>query len=430
MNTIARVFLVLLAATFSSTALSQLVSGRLAASFLSWEHFDSVGDSKQNVRAFQTVHLSVAQEEFSLHTSLLGTANIAGSFGDRGRVRVYSLFMRASRLGGILDVNLGRQGVYAGAGIGTIDGLLTRAVLFGDRLTLNGFAGAAVSPDFGGIRKNIHGNLHYGGQLLMRVTPDLRVGASYSRRDEERDPYIALRGYDTTFTPVPTLIETVTASEEIVSGDVLYLRGERLSVHGRYDHDLLQSRPSRVQASVRAHVSGPVSATVDFLYRTPRVAYNSIFSAFVAHPVREIEGGLEYRFAPLANLFARVARVMAFDEPSHRWTVGLNSGMGTISYAGSDGYAGQLQSFSVQGSYPLLERALVPSAGVALSSYRFEPRGDRQTAMSFLLGALYRPVPSFAVDLQGQLLTNPVYKNDLRLQARMTYWFAEKLSIF
>jgi hypothetical protein len=101
-----------------------------------------------------------------------------------------------------------------------------------------------------------------------------------------------------------------------------------------------------------------------------------------------------------------------------------------VSYAGSDGYAGELQSFSLQGSYPMMDRKLVPNAGVAFSSYRLNAQEKTNTAFSLLLGTVLRPVPEFAVDLQGQMLTNPLYKNDLRLQARLTYWFAERVSIF
>jgi hypothetical protein len=114
------------------------------------------------------------------------------------------------------------------------------------------------------------------------------------------------------------------------------------------------------------------------------------------------------------------------DAESNRWTVGVNNGYGSISYSGSDGYAGELQSVNLTGSYPVMENKLVPTLGFNFASYRLTPEDDRNNALSFLLGLIVRPTRSLWFDGQAQWLSNKIYSNDLRLQLKLTYWFAQR----
>jgi hypothetical protein len=117
-------------------------------------------------------------------------------------------------------------------------------------------------------------------------------------------------------------------------------------------------------------------------------------------------------------------------DESNRWTLGLNSGFGSLSYSGGDGYAGQLQSVTLQAAYPLADRRIIPKAAVNYASYRLSADDDRQDALSLALGATFRPTQPVSIDVQGQMLTNRYYSNDFRLHLRFTYWFAEQLTLF
>jgi hypothetical protein len=409
---------------------AQLVTGRLATSFYAWERFDTVGTSQQSVRAFQAVQLSIAQGDVSLNTSLMGTTNLAGEFGDVGRVRFYNLYLSWLNIGKTVDLNLGRQYVYAGVGNGTIDGLMAQAHFLQRGVTVTGFGGATVGPDYTGVRKNMHDNYHFGGQVVTTLIPNARIGVSYANRREERDPYWALRARDTSYAAFPYYVANDADAEELGSADASYTLLDRLSVYGRYDYDFNNERTSRAQGGVRVNVTSAFALTGDYIHRIPRISYNSIFSAFVTNAVDEVEGGIEYGFTPMLHAYGRVASVSYTDEKSTRWTLGVNSGYGSVSYSGSDGYAGELQSLSLQGSYPLFGRVVVPTAGLSYASYRLSQESSRDNALGVLLGAMVRPLPAFTVDVQGQWLSNKLLQRDLRMQVKLMYWFAQRLSIF
>jgi hypothetical protein len=421
--------LVLIAIGVTMTA-AQLVTGRLATSFYAWERFDSVGTSQQTIRAFQAVQLSIAQGDVSLHTSLMGTTNVTGEFGDAGRVRLYNLYLSWLNIGKSVDLHLGRQYVYAGVGNGSIDGILAQAHFLQRRITVTGFGGATVSPEFTDVRKNMHDNYHFGGQVVTSLISNARIGISYANRREERDPYWALRARDTSFTPVPYQVMSDAEAEELGSADASYTLQDRLTVYGRYDYDFKNERTSRAQGSVRVNVTNALALTGDYMHRLPRISFNSIFSAFVTNAVDEVEGGVEYGFTPMLRAFGRVAGVSYSDEKSTRWTLGVNSAYGSASYSGSDGYAGELQAFSVQGTYPFFGKLLVPMAGFSYSSYRLSKESEQNSAIGVMVGAIVRPARAFSFDVQGQWLNNRLMQRDMRLQVKLNYWFAERLSIF
>jgi hypothetical protein len=106
----------------TAAAPAQFVSGRLSTAFYAWEQFDTVGTSQQFLRAYQTAQLTVAQGDVSLTTFLQGTTNLAGTFGQAGRVRFYNLYLSWANIGKAVDLHLG-VGVFAGVGVGTIDAL-------------------------------------------------------------------------------------------------------------------------------------------------------------------------------------------------------------------------------------------------------------------------------------------------------------------
>jgi len=410
-----------------SVAQAQLVNGRFVTSLYTWEKFDTVNSSKTYLRGFQTVQLAVAQGDVSLNTYLQGAINTDGSVG---LVRAYNLYLRWANIGKAVDVSLGRQAVYAGAANGTIDGISARLRLLKDRVTVTGFGGAAPSRDFSGVRKDYHDNLNFGGQVVTTAIPGARVGVSYMNRREKRDPYWTLRARDSSFNAAPYYVTFQPEAEELLSGDAYYNYGELFSVYGRYDYDLNESKTARIQAGGRVNVSPEVALTADYMHRLPRVSFNSIFSAFTLNAVDEIEGGVEYSFSRLVRAFARVASVSYSDEKSARWTVGVNAGYGSASYSGSNGYAGELQSVTLQGSYPMLNNMVVPSAGLSFASYRLSPQDSRNDAWSVVLGATVRPSRTFSFDVQGQWMTNRVYARDLRALVKLNYWFAERLSLF
>ena len=429
MNPKRLILLSLLGALCVASGRAQLVSGRFVTSFYTWQKFDTVGVSKTYLRAFESVQLSAAQGAFSLHTFLQGAANGTNSFGDLGKVRVYNLYLTWADIADAVELDLGRQALFAGVASGTIDGARATARFWDQKIRVTGFAGATVSDDFTGIRKDIHDNNSVGGQILTTAVEDLQFGLSFMRRRQEQDPYWTVRARDTSFAPVPYYIANDPLAEEYGSADAYYTLGDRASLYGRYDYDFLLSKTSRGEGGARVNITDVLALTADYIYRSPNVSYNSIFSVFTMSSVSEFEGGVEYGFTPRLRGFARMAFVSYTDDKSHRWTLGVSSGYGSLSYSGSDGYAGQLQSVSVDGAYPLCDRMVIPTLGLSYASYRLSSVDTRDNALSVVLGTILRPMNAFSVDLQGQWLTNKVLAHDARLQAKLNYWFSDRLSL-
>jgi len=178
------------------------------------------------------------------------------------------------------------------------------------------------------------------------------------------------------------------------------------------------------------NVTPALALTGDYTYRKPQISFNSIFSVFTQNSTRQMEGGVEYGFTPLLRAFAKLGAVSYTDTTSMTWSLGLNTGYGSVSYSGGTGYAGQLESFSVQAAYPLVDRVLVPSLGVSWASYRLSADDPKDNALAILAGATLRPSRHFSFDVQGQWMKNRLYDRDMRLQLKVLYWFAERLSLF
>jgi len=427
--------LLILLACVASGAEAQLINGRFTTSLYTFQRFDTVGASKTYLRAFQSVQLSATQQDFSVHAFLLGAMNGTSDFGDNGNLRVYNLYARWANIGRMVDLDIGRQAVYAGVGNGTIDGLSASARFLNSAVTVRGYGGSTVRDEYTGVQKNWHDNLNLGGQVVTTLVPDARIGLSYMYRTEERQPYVALRESSLgdslrTLITAPYLIANQSAAEQRASADAYWSYNRTLTVYGRYDYDLNYQTTARGMGSVRVNVTDALALTGDYTYRKPDIAFNSIFSVFTQSATTTAEGGVEYGFTPLLRAFARLGVVSYTDTTSTTWSMGLNSGYGTVSYSGSTGYAGRLTSLSAQGMYPLCNGLLVPSAGISFASYRFSPVEVTDRALALLLGATIRPSRTFSCDIQGQWMTNRLYDRDARLQVRLMYWFAERVSLF
>ena len=427
--------LLLLLVLAASPAPAQLVNGRFTTSFYTFQRFDTVGSSRTYLRAFQSVQLAMTQQDFSFHAYLMGAMNGTSQFGDNGNVRFYNLYVRWANIGRMLDVDFGRQAVYAGVGNGTIDGLSARARFMGNAVTVSGYGGSTVRDEFTGVQKNWHDNLSLGAQVVTTLVPDARIGLSYMYRTIERQSYVAPREVGLgdslrTLLTVPWLIANPSTAEERGSADAYWSYGRLLSVYGRYDYDFDYRETARGTGSVRVNVTDRLALTGDYTYRKPEISFNSIFSVFTQSATKLAEGGVEYSVTPLLRAYGRLGVVSYTDTTSTTWSLGLNSGYGTVNYSGSTGYAGHLASFSAQGMYPICNGMLVPSLGVSWATYRLSTDDPNDQVLAVLLGAAVRPFRNFSFDVQGQWMTNRLYSRDARLQVRLMYWFAERVSLF
>jgi hypothetical protein len=410
---------------------AQFVSGRMSTSVYGWEKYDTVNVSNTVARAIQTLQLSIVQGDVSFQTYLSGAIDADQSFGTSGQIRARNLFLQWKNVTKGFDMNLGRIPVFAGVGVGTVDGALFRGRMLNDELSCVAYGGANVLPDSRSAgTDNLSQNFFIGGQVIGTMIPAMRIGVSYMNRNIERDPYIALRP-DSIYNAVAVLIQPDSRAQQKVGVDARYSQSDNFYTYGRYDYDLNLKRSLRGELKSRYAVNNDLAFTGNFIYREPQIDYNSIFTIFPASTVRELEGGVEYAVSPSVRTYGRVGFVKYTDDQSRRLSIGVNSEYAAFSYSGTNGYAGLLSSYDLQGMYPLFDEKFVPTVGVSFSRVRYDTYApDGENIYGGILGFAFRPIPSFSLDTQMQWLRTPIANNDVRFLGTINYWFANNLNLF
>ncbi len=423
--------LLLLALSFgcSSLSIGQLVNGRFITSVYSWKQYETVDVSKTFTRGFQSVLLDVAQNDFSLHGHFQGAVMLQSKLDELPDYRLYYGYAQWRNIADVADLSFGRVPFFAGVGSGTIDGALARFRVAENAWRLTFYGGANTPADMT-VKKwgPLKNNFTIGGQILTTAVEDWRFGLSYMNRQRESPGYWTLRS-DSLFTPFALYIDPNQAKEQYASADISYSLNN-INLRALCDYNIDYEKTQRALVSARYYPSDDWIVSAEYIHRAPRLMSNSFFAVFNAHTIDEIEGGADYTVLPSVRVFARGAYVQYSGDNSFRYTVGVANDYASASYRGSTGYAGELHSVSLQGSYPLCDRMFIPTAGLSFSSYKLSEADNTEDMLAATLGLIARPLQMLSIDIQGQWLNNKVYKNDVRLYAGLNIWFTERLNWF
>lgn len=421
-------FLYVIAFAFSTSVFSQSINGRFSTSFYAWEKFDTVNVSQTILRAYQTAQLDVAQNDISLHSYFIGAGSSAKNFGDDGSVRINNLFLKYKNIANVADIKLGRIPYFAGVGNGIVDGAMMKANV-SEYYSFALYCGANVpsslsSKTFSDLDKNFV----IGGQIVSTLIEDMRVSVSYVNKNVQRKNYTSQQT-DSLYNLVNILAEPSFRYQQAASFDMSHASGA-YSEYLRYDYDMNMKRTLRFQYGMRYDATEQLSVTAEFNFRKPRIPYNSFFAMFPVNTVREYEGGVEYKLTPNRRLYGKFAFVKFTDENSNRISVGYVCNYVNASFSSNGGYAGTKNSFSLQGTYSMLERTFIPSLGISYAAYTLEENGTQKKMFAGIFGAVIRPFPSLSFDAQVQILNNPVVNSDIRFLFKINYWFYEHLNFF
>jgi len=418
--------LAITAMALHTSAPSQVINGRLIGSVYTFEKFDTVNVSKKFVRGFQSVLLDVTQSDVSIHTHFQVAGMLQKKLDEKPDYRFYYLYGQWKNIFSTADLSLGRLPYFAGVGNGTIDGGLLTLRFAENKFKFTAYGGQTTPIEYE-LKdwKKLKNNFTVGGQLVVSAIENARIGVSYMNRQRERVGYWAARE-DSLLNPIQVYIVPDNAKEQYVSGDVSYNVGsERLYV--RYDYDLNYKKTQREQLGVRLGVFDDLSISADFIHREPRLLYNSFFSVFDLKAVSEFELGADYILFPDVRAFVRGAYVKYSGDESFRYTFGIVHRYASFSYRGSNGYAGELDNASIQVTYPLFDNLFMPSVGLAYMTYRLDDASKREEGIAGTLGATLRPMTQLSFDVQGQWLRNKIVQNDVRLFAKVNFWFTTQL---
>ena len=423
--------LFILSVSFISGVYSQKLTGNISSSIYSFERFSSPKyslerfsspkNSEKSVRIFQLLNLNYSQKDFTIKTNLNLENDFSQTLSTDPRLRLYNFYAEGRNIFDVATVRLGRQPLFNALAGGIFDGI--NIGIKTDIISIKGYYGANV-PAYQKFEviSNWSDNYILGGKIFTDYLTNTNISISYINKNFKPQDYVATR-LDLNLNPIQVLISNKSNQYQYAQAEVNYNLPNILNINTRYDYDLNFSETSKFQ------IDGEYTEVKDFTfrmyynYRAPNLRYNSIFSVFDYGNTNEFEGGIDYKINGKFTLSGLYGVVNYKDDKSQRFTLGIISNFGTISYRKSMGYAGELDALSFYSAYSFLEGKLTPSVGISYTNYKLFEESDKSNLTTILTGINIRPEPKLSFDLQFQYLNSEIYKNDSRFYFRVNYWF-------
>ncbi len=415
----------------SLTATGQYFQLRTVTSAYAWQRNDTVGQVNTHLYGYETVQLSLGDQRYSVNANVQGFNDFAGPVKNDPLFRLQNLSVRVRDLFDMVDVQAGRFFVFAGAGVGLMDGGQATVKLPWYPVKIVGYAGAlAPAGRKFELIADIADNKMFGAQAIVQPLHEAQFSLSYANRRMTQKTYTAIRSNDLLTATKSIELRPAPRNEQLLSFDASGDLPGWGDAYLRYDHDLETESMARLNAFGRVRVMDGLSLTAEYLQREPRVAYNSIFSVFAYSTLKEAEGGVEYEVLKDWFLVAKYGSVSYGDGTTDRITIAANGRLAGASISRNTTYNGEISAASVNASYPLLDNFVTPTLLVGYSQYKLDATAPLENALSLAAGAVVRPLPTLNVDAQVQWINNRIYANDVRLFVRLSYQLTRRLDLF
>lgn len=393
-----------LLAGLNQPAAAVVVDGRLTSSLYNYEALKDSATTATFLRANQGLRLDLGRlgtRALSFHTYMQGSTDFSEEADNDPRLRLYHAYF--SWKAGRTQLDMGRQRISAGAGLGRIDG--ARATLRGKGWDLDLYAGALAPLDQGaGLGSWSEGSL-WGARVRTGRWGGTDLGLSLAHRQRE-------------------LASGSDLVRQLASLEGRRLFGGKHSLYARLDYDQKETELQRAEVDARLAIAPRLSLQANWLRRLPAVFEGSFFSIFPQDTYQEAGGSLYLQATDQVQVAASFAQILYADDKAQRLGLTLSSGphysLGyyrTMGYArASDGLAGNLRY--------ALGRNLSVNGQLDLATFeRYEEAEDRDGLAAGGLGLSWKPVPAALVEAQVQALRNPVYLSDLRFLLRGSWHF-------
>ncbi|MFQ5628718.1 MAG: hypothetical protein ACE5I1_08155, partial [bacterium] len=373
--------------TFPVLLFAQSFSGRLTSSFYTFERSDTTDVSSTHARGYQTFQFDLRNKNFLFRTF----GQMDNDFGTRlagdGKVRMYNLYLQWRDNKKRVEINVGRQPVFSGVAVGTIDGAQVK-IMPARWLRIKGFGGGLLPSDQRlKIVDDMSDNYMAGGQVLLFPVSELKVGVSYFNKQQTRASYQALRA-DSVGNVFTQLIEPENQAFQFASLDAAWTRNET-SLYARSDYDIHSDQFTRAEISLRSNFSQKFSANTSYTFRSPRLPRNSIFWLFNIEDNHEVEGGIYYRHKPNFGIYGNVAgifykqqsAVRTSTDPeeksqSLRMTAGFDFANGGLNYVRRSGYAGNLDGLNGSLYFPVNNGKVIPNVQLSWASIKLDSNAN------------------------------------------------------
>ncbi|PLX24744.1 MAG: hypothetical protein C0600_12710 [Ignavibacteria bacterium] len=421
----------LLALTILLTAglQAQTLNGRFVTSAYGWERQLQSGESSSQLRAYENVQLNFGTPDISFHTYFQGSTDFSNEAENDPRFRLFNAYLRVKNLADMIDLKIGRQAMFAGVSYGTIDGASIKARPT-DGVEVLAYAGGLTRPSQDieyHFYDHVQDNWQLGGQVLLYLVRNTKIGLSYMNRHRETELFYAWHP-DAQMELQPALIDYGSRANQYGSVNVAHSTG-KLWLYGRYDYDFNFERTSRAEVAASYQATSDLGLSLNLAHREPIIAYNSYFALLEAEANQEAVLGIDYRVHPRLTLMGRFSTVMYDDENAFRVSAGAMNKYASIMYTKDVSYDGDLDGFNLHFTYPLMQGMLVPHVGAVYSTYALGDDLDKTSTWVGVVGTTVRPVKTLSIDIQGQYMTNKIYESDMRAFARINYWFSNPFGI-
>lgn len=426
-----KIFLITFVIIFSgfNFALCQNLNFRISSHFYSFERYDSINSGKEKfLKGYQSVLLDVSRKNWSFNTSFQTEEDIIGKTGKGFNYRFYSAYIKGINIFNVLDLRLGRQYVSAGVGRGTIDGIFLKMKLGNEsEYQLKGFVGANTPltynfSDYGKLTENFS----FGSQFTFYGIESLSLSLSYFVKHSKPKPYYTIRS-DSIFNPKEVLIDLDEFNSKYAGLDLVFNK-EKFSFLGKLYYDINLKRFYRAEVNTSYNLLKNLKLSAAYTYREPQISYNTIFWVFNHRQTQELEAGIDYIWIKDYNIFARVSNVFYENDNSLKISLGVLHPSYGVSFIKSTGYCGESEGIYGYFNYNIVPKKLSLTSGLNFSSYKLDNYiNSRENAFAGIIGIVYQPISRMNLDVQGQFITNRIYKFDSRVLIGFSYWLFAKL---
>jgi len=411
----------------SPVVYAQTINTRFSTYFYTWQRYDSIGGNSKttHLRGYQNMLFDVSLKKWSFNTNLQIEEDVFNRNARGFGYRFYNLYIKGTNLFNILDIKFGRQFVFAGAGKGSLDGGYFKLKLGKNKeYQITGYGGALTPLDYSfKSYPALNQNYMIGGQFRYYGIKDLMISASYYNKHRKPQPYYTIRA-DSLFNAKTIYIDIDSPADQVAGIDFDYALFKKYNFFGKAYYDLNLKKFLRGELYTRINPFKDLNISLGYNYHEPQLSYNTIFWVFDYKKFQEIEFGLDYLFKNRFNFYGRVSDIIYTDVSGWRFQFGVSSSFFGINYTKNTNYNGESDAVNGYFSYELLsDGKLSASLMLNYSNYKLSDYDDNKiNSFSGLVGISYRPVKYLTLDLQGQFITNRIYKTDTRLLFGINYW--------
>ncbi|RMD99946.1 MAG: hypothetical protein D6814_04620, partial [Calditrichaeota bacterium] len=238
----------ILSAFLTGTGWAQSFSGRTITSFYAYQRNDTLNADSQHSRGYQGFQFNLRQKRFTLTTYGQVDYDFSTPLESDPKLRLFNFYLQWRQIAQMAELKLGRMPIFAGVGVGTIDGAQLK-IRLGKWGYLKAFGGGLI-PVHQKVKliDDFSDNYMAGGQFRVFPAQGLNVSFSYLNKRQHRASYYAERA-DSVGNVFTQFVEPSNTAFEFAALDASWLVNPVTSLYARGDFDEKEKKFTRLEFS-------------------------------------------------------------------------------------------------------------------------------------------------------------------------------------